>query len=140
MKRGRTVVFGIGIAVCVIAVFFYTKNTVKDAKSIAGKELFTDEFIKSVNSINFRPFDESGIITIRDKEKVGEFFEILRNEKYKFIDEEEWTEGSYQFDFVTNDGLEHIGISEDVIIFGDSQRRAVSGTNLVRGIIKETIH
>lgn len=36
-------------------------------------------------SINFRPFDESGVINIKDKEKVSEFFEILRNEKYGFF-------------------------------------------------------
>ena len=109
-------------------------------KGVAGEELFTNEFVESIISINFRPFDESEVITIKDKEKVNEFFEILKDEKYISIDKNKWIEGCYLFDFVTNDGSEDFGISGDVIIFRGSQRRAVSGNNLVQGIIKETIH
>ena len=140
MKRGITAVFGVVVVACVGILVVLAGEKLFMDNSVTGKELFTDEFVESVISINFRPFDESGVITIKDKEKVNEFFEILRNEKYKSIDESDWVEGSYQFDFVTNNGSEDFGISGDVIIFGGSQRRAVSGNDLVQGIIRDTIH
>lgn len=140
MKKGTIAAFGIGAVACIAALFFYKNAATMDTKGIEGKELFTDEFVESVNSINFRPFDESGVITIKDKERVDEFFEILRNEKYSSIDEYDWVEGCYSFEFVTNVGLENIGISGNIIAYEGRQRRTVSGNDLIQGIIKETIH
>ena len=139
IKRGITAVLGIGVVICLLVVFFYKNGTSTGAKSVTGKELFTDEFVKSVASITFKPFNESGVIAIKDKEKVDEFFEILRNEKYNSIDEYDWIEGLYSFDFVTNDGLENIGINGNIIAFEGGQRRTVSENNLIQGIIRETI-
>lgn len=135
MKRGIIATVGAGIVVCVLAALFYKVYIAKDTKSVTGKELFTDEFVESVNSINFKPFNENEVITIKDKEQVNEFFEILRNEQYNPIDEYDWVEGFYSFDFVTNDGSEPIGIGGNVIAFKGNQHRVVSENDLVRRII-----
>ena len=140
MKRRITTVLAIGVVGCVLAAFIYKNSTIGGTKEVTGKELFTDEFVQSVTGINFRPFDESEVITIEDKEKVDEFFEILRNEKYKSLNEYELLEGFYLFDFVTNDGSEGFGLGENAIGFGGSQYKVVSGNELVRGIIKEMVH
>ena len=140
MKRRITTVLGIGAVVCVLVAFIYKNSTIGGAKEVTGKELFTDEFVQSVTGISFRPFDESRVITIEDKEKMDEFFEILRNEKYKSLNQYELLEGFYMFDFVTNDGSEDFGLGENAIGFGGSQYKVVSGNDLVQGIIKEIVY
>lgn len=155
-KRVMVVYICIAFLAAAFGIFFYKENignsivttnrdnTPKIKERVSGTDMFTDEYMESVNRIDFLPFDESESISIKGNENINEFFEILRNEEYEPVDEKEWVEGGYMFNFITKEGVESFTVGGNVIVFDaapdETQYYAVSGNDLVKGIIKETVN
>lgn len=137
MKKVAIVVLTVCLAI--FGIYLSQRNKV----NVKGVEMFPDEFVESVSRIEYSPFDGSEHIIIKDDEKIEEFFEILRKEDYKILVESKWVEGFYSFEFFTKDGVKSCGIGGDTIAYEgspkSSQYYVVSGNNLVKGIIEETV-
>ncbi len=108
---------------CLIVVFcsLYMCGCTKETnmeKHINFSEIFSYELQEAVIKINYLGFNEI-VTTIEDPEKISSVLEILNNENYKIVKEEDCITGFYMFEFVLEDEAISFGLSGNYIAMGN---------------------
>ena len=91
-----------------------------DTSDINSMELFSNILNNKVTEIKKINFDGTEV-TINNADKISQILDILENNVYSVLDEDEYIEGMYSIEFDTASGTVSIGISSNYIAINGKQ-------------------